>query len=113
MKIFNKKAVSVIEYSLLFIIIIGAFLVMRSSIQRGLYGTWAKAGQSFAFGRQFDSEKTIECSFDATSSRWYDRNCYKAYITNAVCNGSQDCQEAAITSCASSSCNQLNNGASP
>ena len=75
MKILNKKAFSVIEYAVLFIIIIGAFLLMRDRIQRAIFGNWGQAGQSFAFGRQYDPQKTIECSFDEQLNLWYDRNC--------------------------------------
>ncbi len=77
MKKLNKKAISVIEYLVLFVIIIGAFLVMRNYMQHGIYGHWGNAGKSFAFGRQFDPQKTIECSFDEQSNQWYDHNCYE------------------------------------
>ena len=114
MKITNKKAISVIEYSILLIIIIGAFYAMKSHIQRGIFSPWAKAGQGLAYGRQFDSQKTIECGFDDQSGRWYDRNCYQYYINNNACNGNEVCQEGIILggSCSTSACNQLNNGGS-
>jgi hypothetical protein len=114
MKILNKRAISIIEYSLLFIIVIGAFLIMKSYIQRGIYGKWEQAGQSVAFGRQYDPQKTIECSFDDQSNQWYDRNCYDFYAKNNECNGDVSCQESIINSavCSASSCTQLNNGAS-
>ena len=80
MKILNKKALSVVEYTLLLVIVIGAFLIMKNYIQRGMFGSWAKTGQSFAFGRQYDSQRTIECATDG--SVWYDNNCFKA--TNSV-----------------------------
>ena len=57
-----------IEYAVLFVIIIGAFLIMRNYIQRGVFGMWGQSGQSFGFGRQYDSQKTIECSFDEQSN---------------------------------------------
>jgi hypothetical protein len=117
MKILNKKAISVVEYTILFVIIMGAFLVMNHYIQRGVNGKWAQAGQGFAFGRQYDPQKTIECSFDPQSSQWYDRNCYEYYIVNKDCHGDPDCEEGIMNStCAASSkssCDQLNHGALP
>jgi len=110
MKIFNKKAFSLVEYTMLFVIIIGAFLIMRSYIQRGIFGGWATSGQSFAYGRQYDIQKTIECSFDEQSNLWYDRNCVLT-LSNQQCGaGDPVCQEGIITSnsCPASNCVQLN-----
>jgi hypothetical protein len=106
MKILNKKAFSVVEYTVLFVIVVGAFLVMRSYIQRGIYGQWGRTGQSFAFGRQYDPQKSIECGFDEQSNLWYDRNCVEALCLS----GSPTCMENVITnnSCSAGSCAQLN-----
>jgi hypothetical protein len=116
MKFLNTKAVSIIEYLVLFIIVIMGFLVMKTYIQRGLYGNAAKTGQSFAFGRQFDPQKTIECGFDETTNLWYDYNCFEYYKNLQNCND-PNCETSIITgSCTVSSsswCNNLNNGTSP
>ena len=104
MKILNKKAFSVVEYTVLFVIIIGAFLVMRNYIQRGFFGQWGQSGKSFAYGRQYDPQKTIECSFDEQSNVWYDRNC-----AQAACKGDSSCIEGVVSSCQTSSCNSVNN----
>ena len=113
MIILNKKGVAIIEYTLLFIIIIGAFLVMRNYIQRGVYNNWARTGQSLAFGRQHDAQKTIDCSFDEQLNKWYDHNCYNYYIEKNKCKGDIACEKEVINSneCRVSSCEQLNNGA--
>jgi hypothetical protein len=110
MKILNKKAFSVVEYTVLFVIIIGAFLIMRNYMQRGIFGMWGKTGQSFAFGRQYDSQKTIECDFDEQSNLWYDRNCFVA-LSNQQCSvGDTACQEGIMNSaCQTSSCSSANN----
>ena len=104
-KIFNKKAFSVIEYVTLLVILIGAFLVMRNYIQRGIYGAWGQSGQSFGFGRQYDAQKTVECGFDGQYNVWYDRNCFKTQSNH--CQGDTSCDEGVITSgvCTSPSCN--------
>ena len=106
MKIFNKKGLAVAEYIILFVIILSAFLMMRHYLQNGIYSSWGKAGQTFGFGRQFDPQKTVECSFDEVSNLWYDRNCFDS-LTNQQCSiGDRVCQEAIITngSCSASSC---------
>jgi hypothetical protein len=110
MKISNKKAVSVIEYVVLLVIILGAFLVMKTYIQRGMYGQWGQSGQAFAFGRQFDSQKSVDCSFDEISNLWYDHNCLESLSQQECYGGNVTCEEGIITggSCSASSCNQLN-----
>jgi len=106
MRILNKKAFSVLEFTVLFVIVIGAFLIMRNYIQRGMYGQWGKSGQSFAFGRQFDSQRSIECSYDEVSGLWYDHNCVESQCPG----GSPTCMEGIIKggTCSSSSCEKLN-----
>jgi hypothetical protein len=104
MNILNKKGMSVVEYAVLFIIIIGAFLVMKNYIQRGMFGSWGQAGQTFAFGRQYDPQKTIECGFDEQSNLWYDQHCFN----NSNCTvGNTSCEEG----CSASSCSQINSAA--
>ncbi len=103
MEILNKKAFSVIEYMLLFVIVIGAFLAMRTYIQRGVFGMWQQSGQSLAYGRQYDSQKTIECDFDQQSGVWYDHNC-----AQSLCSGNSACIESAVASCQTSTCSPSN-----
>ena len=104
-KILNNKAFSVIEYALLFVIIIGAFLIMRNYIQRGLNGTWAKSGQTFGFGRQYDPQKSIECAFDEQANVWYDHNCFENYYKQNCLSGNNTCEEGIITgSCQTDTC---------
>ena len=113
MRLLNKKAISIIEYSVLFIIIISAFLVMRNNIQRKFNGKWEESGKTFAYGRQYDPQRSIDCSFDDQSMQWYDRNCYVYYVKIRGCNGDKNCEEGVITAnlCPASSCNELNHGA--
>jgi hypothetical protein len=138
MNFLNKKAYSVVEYTVLFVIIMGAFLVMRNYIQRGVFSQWAQTGQSFAFGRQYDPQKTVECGFDDQSNMWYDRNCYESYAMTYCadgstcirrpqctsgpccvsgkpcgCQGDTNCEEGIMNStCVVNNCSQLNNPAS-
>ncbi len=96
----NKKAFSVVEYTVLFVIIIGVFIIMRPYIQRGVFGMWGQSGQSFAFGRQYDPQRTIECDFDVQSNVWYDHNCAAAQCPSADSN----CIESAVAGCQTNSC---------
>lgn len=73
----NRKGISILEYILLFIILISAFLIMKGPLQRALNGKWGQTGQSFAFGRQYDPQKSIDCAFDPGTGKWYDYNCYQ------------------------------------
>jgi len=115
MKILNKRAFSIIEYMFLIVIIVGAFMLLRGNIQRGIYGMWQKLGASFAFGRQYDSQKSVECEFDEQSNRWYDRNCFEQYVANLnpPCNsGDTSCEENVILGCVTanlSMCGPINN----
>ena len=113
MNILNNKAISIIEYTLLFVIISGAFVLMKDYIQRGVYSNWGKAGQSFAFGRQYDPQKSVECAFDDESGKWYDHHCYEEAIHRSSCNGNPECERNVITNgtCTKSTCDQLNHGA--
>jgi hypothetical protein len=107
---FNKKAFSIIEYTILIVIIIGAFLVLRGYVQRGIYGMWGQAGQGFGFGRQYDPQKTIECAYDEQSNRWYDRNCFEqgvGALTPPCASGDTACEAPAISSCVVGSCSNV------
>jgi len=110
MKNLNKNAYAVVEYVVLFIIIVSAFLVMRHFMQNGINGNWGKTGQSIAYGRQYDSQRTIECSYDMQSNLWYDRYCYDSMTQQKCSGGDTACQESIITgTCQMSSCNEANN----
>lgn len=108
----NIKGVSILEYIALLLIVTSAFLIMQKYIQRGFYSKWAQAGQSYGFGRQYDSQRSIDCAFDPQSNTWYDYNCFQYYSTTQNCNGDPVCDESIITgsACQASSCSSLNNG---
>ncbi len=103
MKSLNKKSFSVIEYTVLLVIIIGAFIIMRNYIQRGVFGMWGRSGQSFAYGRQYDPQKTIECDFDERTGVWYDHNCAASQCPNRNIT----CIEGAVIGCQTSSCSPV------
>jgi len=107
MNMLNKKAFSLIEYAVLIVVIVGGLVVMRTYIQRGLLGTWGQSGQSFGFGRQYDSEKSIECSFDEQSNTWYDHNCFESQMGNQKCSIGDTCEAAIIAGCHTVTCGQV------
>jgi Flp pilus assembly pilin Flp len=50
----RKKAMSVIEYSMLIAIVVAALVGMQIYLKRALCGQWKSAGDVFGFGRQYD-----------------------------------------------------------
>jgi len=106
----DKKAFSIIEYTILIVIIIGAFLVLRDYVQRGINGMWAGAGQGFGYGRQYDPQKTIECAYDMPSGKWYDRNCFEQAVGSLsppCASGDTNCEAPAISGCVVGSCAKI------
>ncbi|MBF0511190.1 MAG: hypothetical protein HQL13_02565 [Candidatus Omnitrophica bacterium] len=81
----NHKALSILEYMVLLICVITAFIIMKDAIQRGFFGVWAKTGQSFAYGRQYDAQRTVDCVYDPAVG-WYDNNCFKAKNDVSQCS---------------------------
>ncbi len=72
----NKKAISAVEYTILFIIVLMALLAGQKYILRGIAGHWKSVGDSFGEGRQFDPRATTECVWADEQSRWYEPTCY-------------------------------------
>jgi hypothetical protein len=109
MRFLNKKAFSIVEFTVLLIIVLGGFLVMKNYLQRGMFGMWGKAGQSFAYGRQYDPQKSVDCSFDQTYNKWYDRHCFESLMYNKQCSPGDDVCETIIAggSCSDSDCGNL------
>ncbi|MDD4938670.1 MAG: hypothetical protein PHE18_07895 [Candidatus Omnitrophica bacterium] len=48
-----NKATSVIEYSLMIAIAVGALLAMSIYIKRAICGRWRQVGDTFGYGRQY------------------------------------------------------------
>ncbi|VAX38284.1 hypothetical protein MNBD_UNCLBAC01-1585 [hydrothermal vent metagenome] len=72
----QKEGQSLIEYSMLIVFILTAFLVFQKYIARGIYGRWKAAGDGMGYGRLYDPKKTLECIYYASGNIWYDRKCY-------------------------------------
>lgn len=78
-KIRDKKAASLLEYTVLLVIIMGGFILMGNYIVRGFSGRWKEVGDSFGFGRQFDPDPNVteECIFFGTLNQWYNTPCLR------------------------------------
>ena len=109
----QKKAASALEYTLLVTIILTAILVTQKYVVRGFAGRWKAVGDSFGMGKQYDPQKTLECTWSQEYDKWYDRACYeekwdtdysgrlngcttgcidRANNGQAVCGGSSSCE---------------------
>ena len=106
----NKNGRAVIEYVLLIIIILAALFWMKGPIVRAFYGRWKTAGDSFAFGRQYDPKRTVECAHDTATGTWYDERCFDngrracaTAVDEAVC-------EAGVIQGCSGNCGEANSG---
>jgi len=51
----NSRAISVVEYSLLLVIVIAALFSIGVYIERSICGRWRQSGDSFGYGRQYNS----------------------------------------------------------
>ncbi|MDO8579980.1 MAG: hypothetical protein Q7S13_00700 [Candidatus Omnitrophota bacterium] len=75
----RKSGQSLIEFTVLVMFILGAFLVFQKYIVRGFAGRWKSVGESFSQGKVYDPAKTIECAFDQkyNTLQWYDQKCFQ------------------------------------
>ena len=101
------------RFLLLVIIILTALYWMKPQILRALYGRWKTAGDSFAFGRQYDPKGTSACTrfHDATTDMWYDERCFDS--RRGPCDALSDesaaaaCEKGVILGC-SANCGDPN-----
>ncbi len=102
----NKRAASVIEYTMLIIMVVGVLMVMKEYLSRSVNGHWKAAGDSLAFGRQYQAGKTTECAFAAITEGygvWYDNTCYAQAVT-ACPPGNVACEDRAKACCCQDYC---------
>ncbi len=73
----QKYGQSTIEYLVVIIFILSAFLVFQKYIVRAISGRWKTIGDSWGHGRVYDPKKTEECKFDFRfTNQWYSKACY-------------------------------------
>ncbi|MBF0386472.1 MAG: hypothetical protein HQL20_01290 [Candidatus Omnitrophica bacterium] len=97
-----KKAFALVEYMVLIIVVISCLLAFRGYIQRAYQGQMATAGESFAFGRQYDPNDTIACVYDDKEDIWYSQACYDHQHAVSGCKSSINyilCTNTAMHAC--------------
>ena len=55
----DKKAISVIEYSLIIVVVVAALLAIHVYLKRAVSGRWRQAADTFGYGRQAYSPDLI------------------------------------------------------
>ena len=105
----KQRAFAVIEYVMLISIMILGLVAFQPYIQRAMHGQYRKAGESFAFGRQYSGSATIQCAYDDQADVWYSVECFNNEVlkTTPPCKNQADyfsCAHAVMHACASS-CN--------
>ncbi len=73
----RKYGQAVMEYLVLVIFLVSAFLVFQKYIVRAMSGRWKMVGDTWGHGRVWDPNKTEECLFDFRfTNLWYSKTCY-------------------------------------
>lgn len=50
----KRKGFSILEYTILVVVVLAALIAMRVYVQRAIMGRYRQAGDTFGFGRQFE-----------------------------------------------------------
>lgn len=75
----GKQAQSLLEYMILVVLILGAFLVFQKYIARAFSGRWKTVGDALGQGRIYDPRKTTECIYDFQNTYvWYEADCFES-----------------------------------
>jgi hypothetical protein len=101
----KNRGHAVIEYVVLISMVVGALWVMQKYLTRSVSGRWKGSGDSFASGRQYSYQKTLECiSDDETGNEyWYNAVCFDlnngdCLSSKATC-GSDECKNYRQANC--------------
>lgn len=73
---YNRKAASMVEYTMLLVILIAAFVAGRQYVLRAFAGRWKASADSFGYGMQYHPKKTADCTWSKDFGKWYDDACY-------------------------------------
>ena len=76
----RHRASTVMEFVLLFLVVMSAMLIFQKFFMRAMAGRWKSVGDSFGFGRQYSPTKTFECGWAmhptcAVLDDWYSVAC--------------------------------------
>jgi hypothetical protein len=76
-KVFNTGQ-SMLEYVVLIMLLLGAFLIFQKYITQALSGRWKSIGESMSQGRLYSVDHTTECAYDQVHlNQWYNFTCFK------------------------------------
>lgn len=106
----HNRGISVLEYTMLIIIILGVLFVMQFYIARAFHGRWKATGESFGFGRQYESGKTVDCVYSQLNvdfGAWYNNDCYRQAVSGCA-PGDIPCEDNAKLSCKTGQCCEAN-----
>ena len=82
-----KTAQSILEFMMLMVFIILAFIVLQPFITRGINGRWKTAGDAMGSGRLYDPQHTLECRFDSVvTHQWYNFDCFEEHNCDQNCS---------------------------
>src|SRR3989338_993413 len=74
----KKKATATLEYVMLIVFVLGAFVVFNKYITRAMAGRWKSIGESFSMFRQYYPKSTIRCAYDYVYLNvWYNADCFE------------------------------------
>ena len=79
----HQRGTSTIEYATLILIVLGALFVMTPLMSRAFNGKWKTAGDTFGMGRQYQANRTNDCTYaqiNADYGAWFDSTCYHQAI---------------------------------
>ena len=94
----QQRAFAFMEYLVMIIVIITALMAFRFYVQRGYQGQMARAGETFAFGRQYNPKDTFVCMYDNKKNVWFSEACYKQALAVSG-DRSREAREAAMDAC--------------
>lgn len=73
----KKYGQSFLEFMVLIMIILTAYLIGQKYIVRAFSGRWKSVGDSLGQGRIYDPQQTLECAYDFQyTNSWYRVDCY-------------------------------------
>lgn len=90
MKWRSLRGISILEYTVFIVVLLSAFLAFRFYFTGAYNGQMRKAGESFAFGRQYDPRRSITCTYDDKLYIWYSDACYDHQVVIQDCKSKVD-----------------------
>jgi Flp pilus assembly pilin Flp len=75
----SGRGFSIVEYTVLLLVIASAFAISWQYVQNGIQGQFRRAGSGFAFSRQHEPQRTRDCIWDDRLVLWYSEKCFTYY----------------------------------